>query len=99
MDDIVARQCQVYLCEVGIIFNPNEWIPDDIKGHFCGKPATEYVDYGEDRVWMCPEHHAICLLGPEARQPGQWEIHDWKYRLIAMGFPLSTPQDPPDDDL
>jgi hypothetical protein len=26
----------------------------------CGKPATGYVDYGENRVWMCVEHYGVC---------------------------------------
>lgn len=37
------------------------------RSEFCGKPATNYVDYGEDRVWMCAEHHGMCTQFQEDR--------------------------------
>jgi len=74
MGELVLHTCRVY-------FNPKKQAgyffcsePGQLAGmNRCGQPACDYVDIGNDRVWMCPEH-LLCyqrMLGPSQRRGDQ----------------------------
>jgi hypothetical protein len=66
MNDLVERRCEVITTDNAIVYNPHGYT-DFTQGEFhprvCGKPAYDFVDYGDSRVYMCFFHWSSATVG------------------------------------
>lgn len=58
MSDLVEHTCQVVTTDNAIIYNPSSYLGGTENFHpvVCGEPAYDFVDYGDDKVWLCLKH-------------------------------------------
>ncbi|VVB53153.1 Uncharacterised protein [uncultured archaeon] len=96
--DLVERSCEVITTDVATVFNPTEYLSPFTIFHpvVCGKPAYDFVEYGDSRVYMCLEHWNACR--PWGTPVDVLGTRGMDWTIPGFGaFPEYDPNNPPEN--